>query len=140
MDIKGDQLHQSSNPSFLSSKKRRRKFADLLNTQPHHISTQYPTSKFSLFSHRHTLKFPFLSKKTHLVPSVSFFMDNSLQQPTKQSRFKRICVFCGSSPGKNPSYQIAALQLGKQLVILFFSSYLHYLFIYLSLSRVRLIE
>lgn len=63
MDIKGDQLHQSSNPSFLSSKKRRRKFADLLNTQPHHISTQYPTSKFSLFSHRHTLKFPFLSKK-----------------------------------------------------------------------------
>ncbi|CAA2993581.1 cytokinin riboside 5 -monophosphate phosphoribohydrolase LOG1-like [Olea europaea subsp. europaea] len=43
-------------------------------------------------------------------------MDNSLQQPTKQSRFKRICVFCGSSPGKNPSYQIAALQLGKQLV------------------------
>ncbi|KAL2468368.1 Cytokinin riboside 5'-monophosphate phosphoribohydrolase LOG1 [Forsythia ovata] len=43
-------------------------------------------------------------------------MDNSLQQPTKQSRFKRICVFCGSSPGKNPSYQIAAIQLGKQLV------------------------
>ncbi|KAL2503996.1 Cytokinin riboside 5'-monophosphate phosphoribohydrolase LOG1 [Abeliophyllum distichum] len=43
-------------------------------------------------------------------------MDNSLQQPAKQSRFKRICVFCGSSPGKNPSYQIAAIQLGKQLV------------------------
>ncbi|KAL2468262.1 Cytokinin riboside 5'-monophosphate phosphoribohydrolase LOG1 [Forsythia ovata] len=43
-------------------------------------------------------------------------MDNSLQQPTKQSRFKRICVFCGSSPGKNPSYQIAAIQLGKQLI------------------------
>ncbi|KAI3464856.1 hypothetical protein Pfo_021519 [Paulownia fortunei] len=44
-------------------------------------------------------------------------MENSLQQqPTKPSRFKRICVFCGSSPGKNPSYQIAAIQLGKQLV------------------------
>ncbi|CAI9777884.1 unnamed protein product [Fraxinus pennsylvanica] len=43
-------------------------------------------------------------------------MDNSLQQPTRQSRFKRICVFCGSSPGKNPSFQIAAIQLGKQLV------------------------
>ncbi|GAA0151394.1 hypothetical protein Leryth_003613 [Lithospermum erythrorhizon] len=32
------------------------------------------------------------------------------------SRFKRICVFCGSSPGKNPSYQLAAIQLGKELV------------------------
>ncbi|KAK2446480.1 cytokinin riboside 5'-monophosphate phosphoribohydrolase LOG1 [Trifolium repens] len=33
-----------------------------------------------------------------------------------KSRFKRICVYCGSTPGKNPSYQIAAIQLGKQLV------------------------
>ncbi|CAA0818568.1 Cytokinin riboside 5-monophosphate phosphoribohydrolase LOG1 [Striga hermonthica] len=40
-------------------------------------------------------------------------MENS---PAKSSRFKRICVFCGSSPGKNPSYQLAAIQLGKQLV------------------------
>ncbi|KAK9740355.1 hypothetical protein RND81_03G028800 [Saponaria officinalis] len=32
------------------------------------------------------------------------------------SRFKRICVFCGSSPGKNPSYQLAAIQLANQLV------------------------
>ncbi|PPR98289.1 hypothetical protein GOBAR_AA22378 [Gossypium barbadense] len=32
------------------------------------------------------------------------------------SRFKRVCVFCGSSPGKNPSYQLAAIQLGQQLV------------------------
>ncbi|GFP97907.1 cytokinin riboside 5'-monophosphate phosphoribohydrolase log7 [Phtheirospermum japonicum] len=51
-------------------------------------------------------------------------MENSLQQPNKSSRFQRICVFCGSSPGKNPSYQLAAIQLGKQLVII-------YLFIYL---------
>ncbi|GER27753.1 cytokinin riboside 5'-monophosphatephosphoribohydrolase LOG [Striga asiatica] len=43
-------------------------------------------------------------------------MENSLEQATKTSRFKRICVFCGSSPGKNPSYQLAAVQLGKQLV------------------------
>ncbi|XP_073306702.1 probable cytokinin riboside 5'-monophosphate phosphoribohydrolase LOGL10 [Primulina huaijiensis] len=43
-------------------------------------------------------------------------MENSLQQPMKPSRFKRICVFCGSSPGKNPSYQLAAIQLGKELV------------------------
>ncbi|RVX03322.1 Cytokinin riboside 5'-monophosphate phosphoribohydrolase LOG3 [Vitis vinifera] len=32
------------------------------------------------------------------------------------SRFKRVCVFCGSSPGKNPSYQLAAIQLANQLV------------------------
>ncbi|GLT73166.1 hypothetical protein SLA2020_450420 [Shorea laevis] len=39
-----------------------------------------------------------------------------LQQSSMRSRFRRVCVFCGSSPGKNPSYQIAAIQLGKQLV------------------------
>ncbi|KAL6316469.1 hypothetical protein AAG906_018172 [Vitis piasezkii] len=32
------------------------------------------------------------------------------------SRFKRVCVFCGSSRGKNPSYQLAAIQLANQLV------------------------
>ncbi|KVI07763.1 Cytokinin riboside 5'-monophosphate phosphoribohydrolase LOG, partial [Cynara cardunculus var. scolymus] len=34
----------------------------------------------------------------------------------KPSRFHRICVFCGSSSGKNPSYRLAAVQLGNQLV------------------------
>ncbi|CAL0326996.1 unnamed protein product [Lupinus luteus] len=38
------------------------------------------------------------------------------QQPMKLSRFRRICVYCGSSPGKNPSFKLAAIQLGKQLV------------------------
>lgn len=33
-----------------------------------------------------------------------------------KSRFKRICVFCGSSTGKKPSYQEAALDLGRELV------------------------
>ncbi|RYR48611.1 hypothetical protein Ahy_A07g034655 [Arachis hypogaea] len=37
------------------------------------------------------------------------------------SRFRRICVYCGSSPGKNPSYQLAAIQLGQQLA----SIYIH---------------
>ncbi|CAM0878194.1 unnamed protein product [Alopecurus aequalis] len=32
------------------------------------------------------------------------------------SRFRRMCVFCGSSPGKKLSYQLAAVQLGQQLV------------------------
>ncbi|KAL7611916.1 cytokinin riboside 5'-monophosphate phosphoribohydrolase LOG7 [Lactuca sativa] len=35
---------------------------------------------------------------------------------TKPSRFNRICVFCGSSSGKNPIYRHAAIQLGNQLV------------------------
>ncbi|KAK7396746.1 hypothetical protein VNO78_17904 [Psophocarpus tetragonolobus] len=32
------------------------------------------------------------------------------------SRFKRICVFCGSSSGNKPTYQEAAVQLGRELV------------------------
>ncbi|KAK6147320.1 hypothetical protein DH2020_018232 [Rehmannia glutinosa] len=34
----------------------------------------------------------------------------------KKSRFKRICVFCGSSSGNKPTYQEAAVELGNQLV------------------------
>ncbi|KAJ8900123.1 hypothetical protein K2173_024239 [Erythroxylum novogranatense] len=33
-----------------------------------------------------------------------------------KSRFQRICVFCGSKPGKKTSYQEAAIELGKELV------------------------
>ncbi|GMH03255.1 hypothetical protein Nepgr_005094 [Nepenthes gracilis] len=43
-------------------------------------------------------------------------MEKQCQQAATKSRFKRVCVFCGSSPGKNPSYQLAALQLANQLV------------------------
>lgn len=38
------------------------------------------------------------------------------KQMTKSSRFKRVCVFCGSSSGNKPSYHRAAIQLGKELV------------------------
>ena len=39
------------------------------------------------------------------------------------SRFRRICVFCGSSQGKKKSYQDAAVELGEELVrLLRFSS------------------
>ncbi|KAJ4803971.1 Cytokinin riboside 5'-monophosphate phosphoribohydrolase [Rhynchospora pubera] len=34
----------------------------------------------------------------------------------KKSKFKRVCVFCGSSSGKRNSYQDAAIQLGEELV------------------------
>lgn len=46
--------------------------------------------------------------------------------PTKmedtKSKFKRICVFCGSSSGKKPTYQEAAVQLGRELVTYSFLS------------------
>ncbi|CAI0462785.1 unnamed protein product [Linum tenue] len=35
---------------------------------------------------------------------------------TTPSRFKRICVFCGSSSGKKATYQEAAVELGQELV------------------------
>ncbi|KAF3323861.1 cytokinin riboside 5'-monophosphate phosphoribohydrolase LOG1-like protein [Carex littledalei] len=40
--------------------------------------------------------------------------DQVPKRPT--SRFRRVCVFCGSSSGNKPSYQIAAIQLGHELV------------------------
>ncbi|XP_057423306.1 cytokinin riboside 5'-monophosphate phosphoribohydrolase LOG7 [Lotus japonicus] len=33
-----------------------------------------------------------------------------------KSRFKRICVYCGSSSGNKASYQEAAVELGKEMV------------------------
>ncbi|KAK7392664.1 hypothetical protein VNO78_21108 [Psophocarpus tetragonolobus] len=33
-----------------------------------------------------------------------------------KSKFKRICVYCGSSSGNKASYQEAAVQLGKEMV------------------------
>ncbi|XP_039116743.1 cytokinin riboside 5'-monophosphate phosphoribohydrolase LOG1 isoform X1 [Dioscorea cayenensis subsp. rotundata] len=43
-------------------------------------------------------------------------MEIEMEMPMQQSRFKRICVFCGSSQGKKRSYQDAAVDLGKELV------------------------
>ncbi|RLN39198.1 putative cytokinin riboside 5' [Panicum miliaceum] len=34
---------------------------------------------------------------------------------SSSSRFRRVCVFCGSSPGKKAAYQLAAVQLGRHL-------------------------
>ncbi|KAG5515521.1 hypothetical protein RHGRI_036528 [Rhododendron griersonianum] len=38
------------------------------------------------------------------------------EKEMKQSKFKRVCVFCGSSPGKKSSYKDAAIELGRELV------------------------
>ena len=34
----------------------------------------------------------------------------------ERPRFRRVCVFCGSSSGKRRSYRDAAVELGKELV------------------------
>ncbi|KAK4480881.1 hypothetical protein RD792_011756 [Penstemon davidsonii] len=39
-----------------------------------------------------------------------------MEEENKSSKFKRICVFCGSSSGKKASYPEAAIELGKELV------------------------
>ena len=39
------------------------------------------------------------------------------EKEMKQSKFKRICVFCGSSPGNKSSYRDAAIELGTELVM-----------------------
>ncbi|XP_065005424.1 probable cytokinin riboside 5'-monophosphate phosphoribohydrolase LOGL6 [Musa acuminata AAA Group] len=41
---------------------------------------------------------------------------SSSSSSSPSSRFKRVCVFCGSSTGKKKGYQLAAIQLGKELV------------------------
>ncbi|XP_028070588.1 cytokinin riboside 5'-monophosphate phosphoribohydrolase LOG1-like [Camellia sinensis] len=38
------------------------------------------------------------------------------EKEIKESKFKRVCVFCGSSPGKKSSYKDAAIELGTELV------------------------
>ncbi|KAF8006941.1 hypothetical protein BT93_K1055 [Corymbia citriodora subsp. variegata] len=39
-----------------------------------------------------------------------------MAETPSSSRFRRICVFCGSTSGKKPSYQEAAIQLAQELV------------------------
>ncbi|KAK8713735.1 hypothetical protein V6N13_148946 [Hibiscus sabdariffa] len=39
-----------------------------------------------------------------------------MESETQQSKFRRICVFCGSSQGRKGSYQDAAIELGRELV------------------------
>ncbi|KAJ1297156.1 hypothetical protein BS78_01G356500 [Paspalum vaginatum] len=42
--------------------------------------------------------------------------ETSRPQQSRSSRFKRICVFCGSSQGKKMSYHDAAIDLANELV------------------------
>lgn len=38
------------------------------------------------------------------------------EKAVRPSKFRRICVFCGSSQGKKRSYQDSAVELGQELV------------------------
>lgn len=74
------------------------------------------TFAFPLSRQKNTIQL----KQRHLGSLAFPLMENEQQlrqQNFMKSRFRRVCVFCGSSPGKNPSYQLAAIQLGKQLVL-----------------------
>lgn len=75
----------------------------------------------------HGFNLPLINRSSHWLYTVFHFLGNryivrSLKgligsvMVKQSSRFGRVCVFCGSSPGNRPSYQLAALQLAKQLV------------------------
>lgn len=57
----------------------------------------------------------------------------------KPSKFKRICVFCGSSQGKKSSYQDAAVELGNELVCTH-PQLLHFYKPFLLVSNLFLLE
>ncbi|XP_060174277.1 cytokinin riboside 5'-monophosphate phosphoribohydrolase LOG1-like isoform X2 [Lycium barbarum] len=43
-------------------------------------------------------------------------MEKEREKEMKQSKFKKICVFCGSSAGKRSIYKDAAVELGRELI------------------------
>ncbi|KAH7553574.1 hypothetical protein JRO89_XS12G0028600 [Xanthoceras sorbifolium] len=51
-----------------------------------------------------------------------------IKSEVQQSKFKRICVFCGSSQGKKSSYQDAAIELGNELVFNDFTFFMCFFF------------
>ncbi|KAL9319354.1 hypothetical protein ACSQ67_015871 [Phaseolus vulgaris] len=44
------------------------------------------------------------------------FPSHTPQMEETKSKFKRICVYCGSSSGNKASYQEAAVELGEEMV------------------------
>ena len=62
---------------------------------------------------RHWIWGKFLTiSRIPISQSSSMEKENEPKSPI----FKRICVFCGSSPGKKTSYKDAAIELGRELV------------------------
>lgn len=71
-----------------------------------YIHTHTSASALSSVITFQTLLFPL--KTSHHTP----------QMEETKSKFKRICVYCGSSSGNKASYQEAAVELGEEMVIL----------------------
>lgn len=74
---------------------------------PHKPSTAHP---YYQAVSRHTGSFGCERKKERKE-------DMERETEMKQSKFKRICVFCGSSPGNKTGYKDAAIELGRELVM-----------------------
>lgn len=49
---------------------------------------------------------------------VGNFEKEKMEGKVVSSRFKRVCVFCGSSTGKRNCYRDAAIELAQELVLL----------------------
>ena len=49
---------------------------------------------------------------------VGIFEKEKMEGKVVSSRFKRVCVFCGSSTGKRNCYRDAAIELAQELVLL----------------------
>ncbi|XP_038991447.1 cytokinin riboside 5'-monophosphate phosphoribohydrolase LOG3-like isoform X2 [Hibiscus syriacus] len=56
------------------------------------------------------------NQQLHLHHHLQYQQQQQRQPNSMKSRFRRLCVFCGSSPGRNPSYQLSAIQLAQQLI------------------------
>lgn len=52
-----------------------------------------------------------------------------MERDGSSSKFKRVCVFCGSNPGHREVFSVAATELGDEMVILLY--FLFYLFLVL---------
>lgn len=57
-----------------------------------------------------------------------------MEEKAVKSRFKRVCVFCGSSTGKRNCYRDAALELGQELVSINNTSIVQFILILLIIN------
>ena len=103
--------------------------------EAYELRVYYPTVEYSIYmynehSHQHTTRkrffFLFLKNKT-LCWEIRGERGMEIEP-----KFKRICVFCGSSAGNKTSYRDAAIELGAELVKVLFLFLLLFLFSYLQ--------
>ena len=55
---------------------------------------------------------------TNHVAPLGTIQSSEMEGEVVKSRFKRVCVFCGSSTGKRDCYRDAAIDLAQELVLL----------------------